>query len=300
MALTLDGTLPALGSMGASTSGVGMGALGGGVAGLLLGGLLSGNRGGGLFGGNNNYDGPAANAVASDIVLNPAFQSLQTQVQTTQAMIGANNIQDAMRDSAADASAGRADINNNLNGTTRDILSGQAAINSNLAQANYTTLSSINGLGRDVTAAQNQAALQNLNSFNQLNTNVLQGFNSVTASDAQTQLQNLNSFNNQTTTMLQGFNSAAMQIQNSTNQIIAQGTANAAAMANCCCEIKEKIGNDGDLTRQLINDLNVQNLRDQLSAANNQVSNFNQNQFLISQLRPPFPFPSPVTTPVIV
>ena len=94
----------------------------------------------------------------------------------------------------------------------------------------------------------------------------------------------MNSFNNLTTTTLQGFNGAAMQTQNATNQIIAQGTANAAAMAQCCCEIKSLINSDGNATRSLINDLNVQNLRDQLAAANNQVSNNAQNQYLLSSI----------------
>ena len=134
------------------------------------------------------------------------------------------------------------------------------------ATAAFTTLSSINGLGRDVTAQANQNALQQLNSFNNL-----------------------------TTTTLQGFNSSAMQIQNSTNQIIAQGTSNAAAvaqgfcqasreLATCCCEIKSLIVQDGNATRTLINDLNVQNLRDQLAAANGKVSNNEQNQYLLSTI----------------
>ena len=134
------------------------------------------------------------------------------------------------------------------------------------ATSAFTTLSSINGLGRDVTTQANQNALQQLNSFNNL-----------------------------TTTTLQGFNSSAMQIQNSTNQIIAQGTSNAAAvaqgfcqasreLATCCCEIKSLIVQDGNATRTLINDLNVQSLRDQLAAANGKVSNNEQNQYLLSTI----------------
>ena len=86
-----------------------------------------------------------------------------------------------------------------------------------------------------------------------------------------------------------------MQIQNATNQIIAQGTFNAAAvaagfceiskeLATCCCEIKQRIVDDGSLTRTLINDLNVQNLRDQLASANGKVSNNEQNQYLLNTI----------------
>ena len=55
-------------------------------------------------------------------------------------------------------------------------------------------------------------------------------------------------------------------------------------MAQCCCEIKGTILADGNQTRALINDLNVQNLRDQLAAANGKVSNNEQNQYLLSTI----------------
>ena len=99
-------------------------------------------------------------------------------------------------------------------------------------------------MGRDITAAQTQALINNLQNFNQI----------------------------------QG------TLVNSTNQIIAQGTANAMAMQNCCCEIKGLIQSDGNATRSLINDLNVQNLRDQLATAQGKVSNNEQNQYLLSTI----------------
>jgi len=216
---------------------------GGGIGALLIGALLFGGGLGG-FGGNRGYNTPAASAVASDIVLNPAFQSLQNQITTLSGAIDSNQIL-----------AGLTSVNQNISGTSRDIGRDIANLSTSQAGANYTTLTSINGLGRDVTASQNQAALQSLNSFNNL-----------------------------TTTTLQGFNSSAMQVQNATNKIIAQGTANAAAMANCCCEIKAAISADGQATRELINNLNVQNLRDQLSAANGKVSNNEQNQYLLQAI----------------
>jgi len=241
MALTLDGALPMIG--GTSTgSGVGMGALGGGVAGLLLGGLLSGNNGG-LFGGGGNNANQAE------------FNSINNQIQTIQGQIANTALTSQIRADTIDLSSSIG----NLGTQVGQLATAQAA-------ANFTTLESINGLGRDITASQNQNALQQLNSFNQ-----------------------------QTTTMLQGFNSSAMQVQNSTNQIISQGTANAAAvasgfceiskeMAQCCCEMKGAIAAEGSATRALINDLNVQNLRDQLAAANNKVSNNEQNQYLLNTI----------------
>jgi len=242
MALTLDGTttLPAMG--GSSMGGVGLGAVGGGVAGLVLGALL-GNNGNGLFGGGST----TANVAE--------FGSLNNQIQTLQAQVGANDLRnemESMENTFATITSGQTAANaanfNNLSSLIGNVQTAQAS-------NNFTTLQSVNDLGRDITAQNNQNALQQLNSFNNL-----------------------------TTTTLQGFNSSAMQVQNATNQIIAQGTTNAAAMANCCCEIKSTILADGNATRALINDLNVQSLRDQLAAANNQVSNNQQNQYLLSSI----------------
>jgi len=231
MALTLDGTttLPAMGGSGLG-SGVGLGAVGGGIAGLLIGGLL-GNNGGGLFGGNGNNN---------DV----QFDAVQGQINNLSGQISNEALSSEIRSDAISLAGSIAGVGTQI---------GQLATAQ--ASANFTTLDSINGLGRDITAQSNQNALQQLNSFNNLST-----------------------------TTLQGFNSQAMQMQNATNQIIAQGTANAMAMANCCCEIKSTILADGNSTRALINDLNVQNLRDQLAAANNKVSNNEQNQYLLSTL----------------
>ena len=232
MALTLDGTttLPAMGGSSLG-SGVGLGAVGGGIAGLILGGLV-GNNGNGLFGGGNNNTNAAE------------FGSLNNQIQTLQAQIDNTALSSQMRADTIDISTSIGNVGTQIG----QLSTAQAA-------ANFTTLDSINGLGRDITAQANQNALQQLNSFN-----------------------------NMTTTNLQGFNSSAMQVQNATNQIIAQGTANAMAMANCCCEIKSTILADGNATRALINDLNVQNFRDQLTAANNKISNNDQNQYLLSSI----------------
>ena len=219
MALTLDGTVPTLGMGGGS--GVGMGAVGGGIVGLLLGGLLGNNGNGGLFGGNNNNN--------NDV----QFDALQNQINGINTNLSSHEVTNSIDQ-----------VNQNVSGTSRDQLSAIGNLATAQAAANFTTLSSINGLGRDVLASQNQIQLQNLNSFNNL------------------QFQNAQA----------------------TNQIIAQGTANAQAMANCCCEIKAAISSDGGLTRALINDLNVQNLRDQLAAANNKVSNNDQNQYLLSTI----------------
>lgn len=261
--LTLDGTVaPMLG--GGSGFGSGSGILGGVVAGGLAG-LVGGMVGRGGFGGGNNWNNgggcgnngsPAADAAVASIVINPAFQSIQHQIDSLGNTINAHSTDN-----------GITSVNQNVSGTSRDLLNSIANLSTAQATSAFTTLQSINDLGRDVTAQANQNALQQLNSFNQL-----------------------------TTATLQGFNGAAMQMQNSTNQIITQGTANAAAVATgfcqiskeiseCCCDVKQLIQSDGSLTRSLINDLNVQSLRDQLVTANGKISNNEQNQILIDAFR---------------
>lgn len=252
MALTLDGTaqMPSFG--GTSGSGIGLGAVGGGIAGLILGSMFAG-RNGGIWGNGNSGGDVAYDALSSQIA------GIQGQINAGGVHSEINEVENALN--AMNIA--------NMQGVSSNALlyeQGNANLATAQAAANFTTLNSINGLGRDITASQNQNALQQLNSFNNL-----------------------------TTTTLQGFNSLAMQNQNATNQIIAQGTNNAAAvaagfcdiksaMAECCCQMKGAIAAEGDATRALINDLNVQNLRDQLTAANNKVSNNEQNQYLLSTI----------------
>jgi len=205
---------------------------GNGIGALLIGALLG--NGTGLFGGNRwGAGGAAAGAVATDVLLNPAFESLQSQINNLSSQLATGDIQDSI---------------SKLSSELGNVATAQAS-------ANFTTLSSINGLGRDLVTNIHQQDLTQLNSFNQL-----------------------------TTTTLQGFNSQAMQVQNATNQIIAQGTAMAAQNAQCCCEIKQTIKDDGNATRALINDLNVQNLTAQLNDAKNQISNSSQTNALVAAM----------------
>lgn len=241
MALTLDGNamLPNLGT--GSEFGMGSGALGGGILGLLAGMLLTG-RGG--FWGNGVNGGPLANAATTDIVMNPAFQSLQQQIAGISSAMNTNST-NAEIDNVARSieSANLA----NLQGIASNALTyqaGNANVLTELANGNFTTLNSINGLGRDIVASNTQALINNLQNFNNLSAQVATG----------------------------------------NNQIIAGQNAQNAQMAACCCDIKQTISAEGAATRALINDLNVQNLRDQLIAANTKVSNNEQNQYLLSTI----------------
>lgn len=70
--------------------------------------------------------------------------------------------------------------------------------------------------------------------------------------------------------------------------------AQQAQQAQCCCDIKTAIHAEAEATRALINQNTMQELRDNLQAAQLQLGNLSQTQTLINALRPcPIPaYPS--------
>lgn len=246
MALTLDGVMPAL-DHGDSGMGIGGGVLGGALAGALTGGLFG--RGMGGWGGYGGYGygapgGPAANAVASSVVLDPAFQSLQTQLTGIQSQLSTGGIHGEINE--LEKSLESANLAN-LQGIASNALTYQTG-NSNLmtaqATGNFTTLNSINGLGRDIVASNTQALINNL----------------------------------------QNFNSLSAQISTAGNQIIAGQNTQNATMAQCCCDLRQAIAADGQATRALINDNTIQSLRDRNADLAVRVSNNEQNQYLLTTI----------------
>lgn len=65
-----------------------------------------------------------------------------------------------------------------------------------------------------------------------------------------------------------------------------QAQAMQAQQAQCCCDLKTAIHAEAEATRSLINSNTMQELRDQLQAANLQLGNLSQTQTLINTLRP--------------
>jgi hypothetical protein len=168
------------------------------------------------------------------VVLNPAFQSLQNQVEQLGEQIGTNSIL-----------AGITSINQNISGVSRDQLNSIANLSTAQATSAFTTLNSINGLGRDLTASATQALINNIQNFNQVQ----------------------------------------MSQQTATNQIIASLSAMAASQADCCCQIKGLIQSDGNVTRALINANTMQDLRDRNVELAGEVSNFRQTQAILRGVR---------------
>jgi hypothetical protein len=219
----------------------------GGIGSLLIGALLFGGGLGGFGRGAQGAD------LAATMGLQNQMNGLQAQMTATTTNNEVNQLQSDLN---AMNIANLQGIGNNAllyQGGNAQILAAQAS-------NNFTTLQSINGLGRDVTAAQNQGALQQLNSFNQLSTSMLQGFNEIGRDTA-------NAFNQ----LLMGQNNLGYKMQ------------------ECCCDIKSTILADGNATRALINDLNLQNVQAQLADAKSTINSLN----IINALKP-------TPTPVIV
>lgn len=216
--------------------GLGEGGFGSGILGFLFGSLLGGGGFGGLGGNQLNT---AINANQSG-----AIAGLEAGVANIQNALNTNSLQDGLIALSQAINSNASIINNGI----ADLSTAQQA-------GNFTTLSSINGLGRDISAQSNQQALQQLNSFNVLNTSMLQGFNEIGRDTA-----------------------------TATNQLIMGQNALSAQLASCCCKLGQDIRDDGALTRALINDLNVQRLTSELNDAKNNISNSNQTNALIAAM----------------
>lgn len=116
----------------------------------------------------------------------------------------------------------------------------------------------------------------------------------------------------QNTTMLQGMNGIQSQLCQGFNGVNNNITESRFAAQQCCCEtnrnidavryenarntcdIVNAIKADGDATRALMTQNTIQELRDQLQAAQLQLGTMSQTQTLVSTLRP-FPTPAYIT-----
>lgn len=102
-------------------------------------------------------------------------------------------------------------------------------------------------------------------------------------------------------TMLQGFNGLGNQVQENrfaSQQCCCETNRNIDAVryenARNTCDIVNAIKADGDATRALMTQNTIQELRDNLQAAQLQLGNLSQTQTIINAVRP-FPTPSYIT-----
>lgn len=159
------------------------------------------------------------------------------------------------------------------------------------------------GFGNNAAA---QGALTRAELYDGLNYNQLE--NSVRG------IQNglCDGFYAQNTTMLQGMNGIQNQLCQGFNGVNNNIAESRFAAQQCCCEtnrnidavryenarntcdIVNAIKADGDATRALMTQNTIQELRDNLQAAQLQLGNLSQTQTIINAVRP-FPIPSYVT-----
>lgn len=159
------------------------------------------------------------------------------------------------------------------------------------------------GFGNNAAA---QGALTRAELYDGLNYNQLE--NSVRG------IQNglCDGFYAQNTTMLQGMNGIQNQLCQGFNGVNSNIAESRFAAQQCCCEtnrnidavryenarntcdIVNAIKADGDATRALMTQNTIQELRDNLQAAQLQLGNLSQTQTIINAVRP-FPIPSYIT-----
>lgn len=215
-------SLPIGGGYGGFGTGAGLGA---GALGLLFGALLNGGLGG--LGGANGLN-TAINANQSGEIA-----GLQAGIASLQASGNTNSVIEKVDG-------------------TQDLVS---SLSTAQANANFTTLQSINSLGRDITDKQTQGIIQALNTAN-----VSNGI------------------------MQQGFNEIGRDTANATNQLIMGQNAMSAQLAACCCSIEKSILADGSATRALITQNRMDDLQAQLNDAKNSISNSNQTNALVGAM----------------
>lgn len=217
--------LPVTAPIGGYGMGTG-GGLAGGAVGLILGALLSNGGFGGLGGANGLNTAINANQSGEIAGLQAGIASLQASGNTNAVIEKVDGTQDLV-----------------------------SALSTAQANANFTTLQSINSLGRDITDKQTQGIIQALNTAN-----VSNGI------------------------MQQGFNEVGRDTANATNQLIMGQNAMAAQLASCCCSIEKNILADGAATRALITQNRMDDLQAQLNDAKNSISNSNQTNALVAAM----------------
>jgi hypothetical protein len=224
---------PAMGGFG-GYGGYGMGGMGTGFGmdALLILLLLGGQNGGGMWGNRGgNCGGPATTAVATDIVMQPAFQSLQNQITNLQENISSDLITGKIGDLSHQLCASGQNINNTNNANTRELAGSIANLQTAQAAGNFTTLQSINGLQSALTQAATQNLIQGINMNQTTNGLITNGFNH---SDLQT---------------LTGFTGVQKTLCDISRE-----------MERCCCDMKSTVRDSID-----VNNGNTQKILDAMN-----------------------------------
>lgn len=218
-----------------------------------------------LLGGQNGMwgrsgCGPASNAVATDVVLQPAFQSLQQQIASLQENVSSDVITGKISDLSTQLCTSGQNINNVNNANTRELANSIANLSTATATGNFTTLQSLNSLQSALTQQNTQNLIQGINQ-NQVTNGLI-----------------TNGFNQNYLATLTGFNGIEKSID-----------AVSREMAKCCCDtqqaIRESICAGKDNTQRILDQMahdRQADLIQQLQDAKNQISDLNQTNALIA------------------
>lgn len=218
--------------------------MGGDLGALLIGALLFG----GGFGG---WGRGVAGAAGAELAINPQIQSINDRLSTMTNQMNTSALADSIGDLAVAANSNNLALNQAVDNNARAILQNEGTTQTAIANANFSTLTSLNNTLAAITAQNNQ---------NQLNT--------------------LDRFNNQNISILTGFNTQNGLINAGFNQLIMGQNNLASQMAACCCDMKQTIAASGAKTDALINSIYVQNLQGQLADTKAQLSNCNQSNYI--------------------
>lgn len=187
---------------------------------------------------------------------------VHNQINQLADQVSANGIREAVNSVGANVVGGTASVKDTVNG-----------VNQNVTAGNYTTLTGLNDLGRDISGAISHVGSDFINAINSSNIATLTGFNNAN-------IATLTGFNNTNAQVAQGFNQSFIQ----SKDIL-------SAMASCCCEIKERfcetdklILSEGQTTRALITDNRMHDLEDKLHQAQLKASQLEQTNALVEAL----------------
>lgn len=229
----------------------------GGAVGAVLGSWFNPVNNG--WWGNRGWGGGYGAGVGVDTVIDAntagRITGLEAGVANIQNQISQNSIMGELEDIEGMVNTNFIAIMGGIKDNVNTYLTTSADIKTGIANANFTTLQSLNGLGASFS-----------NQFNAQN------------------LANLNSFNVLTTSMLQGFNEIGKDLAVSTNQLIAGQKDLGYAMKDCCCDIRSAVAAEGSATRALITDIEIQDKNTQIADLKAQVSNGEQTNALIAAM----------------
>lgn len=194
---------------------------------------------------------------------------IQSQINQLADQVSANDIKDAVRS-----------VGNDVTNWTSSIKECIGWVNQNVTAGNYTTLTGLNDLGRDINHSIQREEIAWMNAINNSN------------------ISNLTWFNNTNAVIATWFNQSFLQNKDIISEVFKWFGDTKLEMAKQHCDIKELVREENGKTRELINNNTMLDLQRQLNDVKAENSNYRQTRDLLSTLvdcrpKPPCPCPCP-------